>query len=266
MNLKELYLKNNNCYKANKTIKVTKVIVHSTGAVNPYLKRYVQPDVHGIGKNKNNNDWNRSGIAKCVGAMIGLLDDGETIATIRTLPYGMRNWGCGKGKNGTYNDCADQFEILEGDTVEYFNKAWKEAVEYSAYLLKRYGLKINALTTHNYVGSIGYGSNHSDPIPYFRKYGKSWKDFKNDVKAEMSVWADNYAYKYEVYNTGDGYLNVRSGPGANSKVVYVLKEGQQVKHSGLNKAVYDGGSYWWEVTKPSIGMVGYVNSRYLRRV
>ena len=266
MNLKEVILTNNDCYKKGRMIKVTKIIVHSTDAINPYLKRYVQPNKFGIGVNKYNNDWNRSGIAKCVGAMIGLLDDGETICTVRTLPYSMRNWGCGKGKNGTYNDCADQFEILEGDTIEYFNKVWKEAVEYSAYLLKYYNLTINALTTHDYVGKIGYGSNHDDPHKYFKKYGKTWTDFKHAVKTQLMSMTDD-TFRYEVYGTGDGILNVRDGHNVNSRIVHKLKEGQQVLYrNDTSTNFYDGHSYWWRITKPSIGLMGWVNSRYLRRV
>lgn len=263
MNLKEVILTNNDCYKKGKMIKVTKIIVHSTGAVNPYLKRYIQPNVDGLGINAYKNDWNRKGIAKCVGAMIGYLDDGKTVATIRTLPYGMRNWGCGKGAKGTYNDCADQFEILEGYTEVYFNKVWKEAVEYSAYLLKYYKLSINALTTHCYVGEIGYGSNHNDPIPYFTKYGKTWKDFKTEVKALlMNKTGDD---RYIVANTGDGFLNVRSNYSATSLIVGVLRDGQEVIHDTLANTVYDGGSYWWKISKPSVGITGWVNSKYLKK-
>ena len=34
-------------------------MVHSTGANNPYLRRYVQPDDGELGKNRYDNDWNR---------------------------------------------------------------------------------------------------------------------------------------------------------------------------------------------------------------
>jgi N-acetylmuramoyl-L-alanine amidase len=69
-------------------------MVHSTGANNPNLKRYVQPDKDGIGVNKNSNDWNHPGIDTCVHAFIGKLDDGS-IATVQTLPWNMRAWHAG---------------------------------------------------------------------------------------------------------------------------------------------------------------------------
>jgi hypothetical protein len=52
-------------------------MVHSTGANNPNLSRYVQPNISGIGVNKYNNDWNRSGTGACVHAFIGKLANGN---------------------------------------------------------------------------------------------------------------------------------------------------------------------------------------------
>lgn len=37
------------------------VMIHSTGAENPNLRRYVQPDDGTLGVNPNGNDWNRPG-------------------------------------------------------------------------------------------------------------------------------------------------------------------------------------------------------------
>ena len=38
------------------------VMIHSTGAENPNLRRYVQPDDGTLGVNPNGNDWNRPGL------------------------------------------------------------------------------------------------------------------------------------------------------------------------------------------------------------
>lgn len=55
------------CYKGTRKMTVKGVLWHSTGANNPNLKRYVQPDDNAankaellalIGKNSNGNDWN----------------------------------------------------------------------------------------------------------------------------------------------------------------------------------------------------------------
>ena len=43
MKLIQCILTGNDCYKAKRTIKPVGVMVHSTGADNPNLRRYVQP-------------------------------------------------------------------------------------------------------------------------------------------------------------------------------------------------------------------------------
>ena len=60
-------LTENDCYKAGRKITPAGIICHSTGANNPYVKRYVQPvattlDAETLqvllGKNKYGNHWN----------------------------------------------------------------------------------------------------------------------------------------------------------------------------------------------------------------
>jgi N-acetylmuramoyl-L-alanine amidase len=59
MNLRKLILTENVCYKAGKTIVPKGIMVHSTGANNPYLKRYIGPDDELLGKNPYSNHWNQ---------------------------------------------------------------------------------------------------------------------------------------------------------------------------------------------------------------
>lgn len=84
------------------------IMWHSTGANNPNLRRYVQPTndtslLQKIGKNTYNNDWNRASCEVCVHAFIGKLADGS-IATVQTLPFNYKSWGCGQGRNGSCNN------------------------------------------------------------------------------------------------------------------------------------------------------------------
>ena len=70
------------------------VMVHSTGANNPNLKRYVGPDDGLLGVNQYGNHWNTAtpgGSQVCVHAFIGKLKDGS-IATYQTLPWNMQGW------------------------------------------------------------------------------------------------------------------------------------------------------------------------------
>lgn len=80
MNLHKQLLTNNDCYKAGGRITVKGIMVHSTGANNPNLRRYVAPDDGLLGVNNNKNDWNRprhNGNSVCVHAFIGKLADGQ---------------------------------------------------------------------------------------------------------------------------------------------------------------------------------------------
>jgi hypothetical protein len=81
MNLHKLILTNNACYKAGRTITPKGIMVHSTGANNPWLKRYVGPDDGLLGKNQYNNHWNQDkpgGRQVCVHAFIGKLANGTS--------------------------------------------------------------------------------------------------------------------------------------------------------------------------------------------
>lgn len=216
------------CYKKGKKIKPKAILVHSTGAANTALSRYVQPDDGKLGKNKYNNDWNRSGLNTCVHAFVGKLADGS-IATYQTLPYDYRSWGCGSGKKGSYNDSHIQFEICEdnGKDKDYFKKVWKESVEFCAYLCKEYNLKPADIVSHAEAYRLGYATNHGDADSYFKKYGKTMNDFRSDVMKEMKKNDKPAAAtkEYKVKITAD-ILNVRAEANASSKITTTVKKNQ----------------------------------------
>ena len=95
MNLHQLYLTENDCYKANRWITPKGVMVHSTGAENPNLKRYVGPDDGFLGVNQNNNHWNRPGVGPVFTPLSGCWRT-EVLPPIRPFP-GI----CGAGTAGT---------------------------------------------------------------------------------------------------------------------------------------------------------------------
>lgn len=78
------------CYKGTTTMTPRGVLWHSTGANNPWLKRYVQPDDSAtdreeklalLGKNQYNNDWNHISRQAGLNAWIGKLANG-TVASV----------------------------------------------------------------------------------------------------------------------------------------------------------------------------------------
>lgn len=186
MNLKKLFLTSNDCYKAGKKITPKGIMVHSTGANNPWLKRYVGPDDGLLGKNQYGNHWNTprpGGIQVCVHAFIGKLADGS-IATYQTLPWNHRGWHSGGSSNNTHIG----FEICEDGLTDgaYFSKVYQEAVELCAYLCKEYNLTEKDIICHSEGYKKGIASNHGDVMHWFPKHGKSMDTFRADVKALLN--------------------------------------------------------------------------------
>ena len=217
MNLHELIFTENACYKAGKKITVKGIMVHSTGANNPNLKRYVGPDDGLLGQNQYNNHWNTyhpGGREVCVHAFIGKLADG-TIATYKTLPWDHRGWHAG----GTANNTHIGFEICEDGLTDstYFAKVYQEAVELCAYLCKEFGLTEQNIICHSEGYKQGIASNHGDVMHWFPKHGKSMDTFRAAVKellaqddsvtdqpAEETTPAEEYPAKLTA-----GYYRVR---------------------------------------------------------
>ncbi|BDH63202.1 N-acetylmuramoyl-L-alanine amidase [Bacillaceae bacterium CLA-AA-H227] len=186
MNLRKLILTKNACYKAGKTIKPKGIMIHSTGANNPWLKRYVGPDDGLLGKNKYNNHWNQDkpgGRQVCVHAFIGKLADGS-IATYQTLPWNHRGWHAGGDANNTHIG----FEICEDGLTDasYFSAVYKEAVELCVHLCKLYGLSEKDIICHSEGYKQGLASNHADVMHWFPKHGKTMDTFRADVKKLLS--------------------------------------------------------------------------------
>ena len=187
MNLHKLILTNNACYKAGKTITPKGIMVHSTGATTPTLKRYVGPDDGLLGRNQYNNHWNQDkpdGRQVCVHGFIGKLADGS-IATYQTLPWNYRGWHAG----GSANDTHIGFEICEDGLTDasYFSAIYREAVELCVYLCKQYGLTEKDIICHSEGCKLGIASNHGDVMHWFPKHGKSMDTFRAAVKVGLAA-------------------------------------------------------------------------------
>lgn len=200
MRLIKCMLTANDCYKAGRTITPKGVMVHSTGANNPLVARYVQP-VEGqsneaqlkaeIGGNRNANDWNNPGLDVCTHAFVGKLADGG-VGTVQTLPWNHRGWHAGTGTSGgSANNTHIAFEICEDDLTDegYFRKVYQEAVELTAMLCKTYNLNPLAdgvVICHSEGYQRGVASNHADVMHWFPKFGKSMDTFRADVSKAMT--------------------------------------------------------------------------------
>ena len=208
VNLKQLWLRNNACFIEGRTIEVRGIMVHSTGANNPNLRRYVGPNDGHLGLNQNNNHWNNyhpegrvmgphswvnnggrcrtcDGRQVAAHAFIGRLANGG-IATYQTLPWDMRGWHSG----GSANDTHIGFEICEDGLTDraYFESVYEEAVGLCVHLCTMFNLDPLAdgvLIDHSEGGRRGIASNSADVGHWFGRHGKSMDIFRQDVSSKL---------------------------------------------------------------------------------
>ena len=213
VNLKQLWLRNNACFIEGRTIDVRGIMVHSTGANNPNLRRYVGPDDGHLGHNPNNNHWNNyhpegrvmgphpwvnsggrcrecNGRQVAVHAFIGRLANGD-VATYQTLPWDVRGWHSG----GAANDTHIGFEICEDGLADraYIESVYREAVGLCVHLCTMFNLDPLAdgvLIDHSEGGRRGIASNSADVGHWFGRHGKSMDAFRRDVKEALDGKAD----------------------------------------------------------------------------
>jgi len=186
---KQCFMRQSTWYKNTGMVGVKGVLWHSTGANNPNLKRYVQPDDNApdkeywlkqLGTNTYRNDWNHINVMSGVHAFIGKLASGE-VTTVQVGEWPRKAWGCGSGWRGTCNNGWIQFEICEdslGDP-EYFQKVYREGCELTAYLCRLYKLdphgevpyantKVPVILCHHDSYNLGLGTGHVDVYHWFK--------------------------------------------------------------------------------------------------
>ena len=181
----------NRWYESGKTICPAGIVVHSSGANNPELRRYVQPSrqdenywtlLAKIGTNQYGNHWNTASQPYAMHAFVGKLADG-TVSAVQTLPFDRFLYGCGSGEKGSYNSSHIQFEICEDTTdPEYTKLAFEQAAKLCADLCGQFGLDVSAIVSHAEAYALGYASNHADPGHWWSRYGLSMDGFRQRVR------------------------------------------------------------------------------------
>lgn len=285
-NIIQAFAVKNACYIANKPMAPKGIVLHSTGANNPYLKRYID-NVAECGLNQYGNHFNTyhpggkdigphtyvdvnkdykcdvcGGRQVCVHDFIGY-DKNKIVRVAHILPYNVASWGCG----GKYNYDPTghiQIEICEDNLSNktYFQQAFDVAAEHCADLCKKYNLNPSTIVSHYEAYKKGCASNHGDCDQWLKKFGKTMNDFRRVVQDRMdgkatSIVDEPVTYKdvsYEVKITAKGTLNVRKGPGYEYPVVTRLKEGTIQTVSC--EAVVNGVT-WGKVTAGWICLTGY---------
>lgn len=232
MNLTQIFATNNACYKVGTPMKPTGLMLHSTGANNPNLKRYVQPDDGLMGNNPYGNHFNVAypgGRSVCVHGFIGKLADGS-VATRQIMPWTMQAWHAGGSANNSYIGV----EMCEDDLKdrEYFLAVYREAVELFAYLCKEFNISPERIVSHKEGHAMGIAANHGDPDHWLAKHGKTMDDFRADVSAELEEEEMSYD-KFKEY-----MLRYEAERGAKPEAKWSIDEGAFAK--AQRKGVMDG--------------------------
>ena len=189
----EAYARNNGAFRAARPMpsgSPAGIIIHSTGANNPNLRRYVNaPEV--CGENPYKNYFDRADSDVCPNAVIGLDKSGEVRAA-KLLPWNICCWGCGAGSKGSYNysPAYIQIEIAEDGLAdrEYFDRAFGLAAELCQRLLRNYPtIRPENIISHHEAHLRGYASNHADCDHWLRKFGRNMDWFRALVSGEKQV-------------------------------------------------------------------------------
>ena len=134
---------------------------------------------------------------------------------IECSPFNRCAWHCGNSK-GNRTQIGIEIARNKHKDEKLFLQAEKNAAEYIASLLKKYGWGIDKVTQHANWAPKNCPSTT-------RKLG--WQRFLNMIKKELKTTAKFKPYTI-IVSSFDGELNIREKPDANSKKVGVLKNGK----------------------------------------
>ncbi len=272
----------NLCYISAQPMTPKGIVVHTTGANNPNLKRYVDaPDE--VGVNRFRNHWNVArpgGVKKCVHAFIGYDKNGQ-VRVAEILPLDICGWGVGKGKKGSYNSnpAYIQFEICESnlDDSTYYQQVFQVAAEYCAELCQTFGISVSNIVGHCEAYRQGYGSNHADPEHWMKKHKESMSDFRArvfalledapkqtaeqamDKAASATVPEVKTECPYLVKITTD-CLYIRKGAGTNTAKVGVITD--RGVYTIVEEKSDKSGGKWGKLKSGA----GWISLNYTRRI
>jgi N-acetylmuramoyl-L-alanine amidase len=210
------YMTQNDCYRQGRALAPGGIMIHATASPGVMAADWYER-------------WNKSGVAKCVHAFV------DEQRTAQYLPWTMRGWHCGSGSKGSANNTHIGLEICEDKdwTREYFDKAWENAVELTAFLCLRFGLTQESVISHKEGHDLGIASNHGDPDHWWSKFGRTMNDFRARVAQVMDGQRKTQEKEREVMQwmkvTVSDYLNLREQPANTGKIIGKLLPGQLVR-------------------------------------
>ena len=173
------FVTQNKCYQAGAPLTPRGIMLHSVGTPQPSAAVFA----------RSFNQYQPGGVSVCVHAFAQA--DGTVY---QTLPWEVQAWHCGRSGNRTHL----AFEICEDglDDRAYFTAVYREAVELTAYLCRRFGLDPLAdgvVLDHAEGNRRGIASAHGDVEHWVPRFGKTMDDFRRETAALLRRPAEKEA-------------------------------------------------------------------------
>ena len=133
---------------------------------------------------------------------------------IQTIPENEVAWHAGRTANHKY--LSIEICVPSKHNAYQFNKAYNNAVDLTVDMCRRYNWKVSDIFSHEWCSLNYKETDHTDPVAYFREYGKSMDTFRKDVARKLSV-ADNNGISDSEVSKAASYLGDNA-----RKVQYLL--------------------------------------------
>lgn len=190
--------------------------------------------------------------------------DGSVV--YHTMSDDRKAWHIGNG-----NSRAVGIELCHATSKSDFDKQWNEAIKWCGDYLHKRGWNVSHMISHNEARLMWGGTDHTDPLSYFSKYGKSWSQFEQAVSTYMatgkvsgnagqtsggtSTAATNSSSFGGTYTCMVDALNIRTSPSTSAGVVGQYHRGQTVNLDGWY-TIHDG--YVWGRYTAYSGNIRYI--------
>lgn len=98
-----------------------------------------------------------------------------------TVPDNRLCWQVGNG-----NPTCVGIEICEATNKADFDRGIQIAADVCAQILRKHGWGVDRMHPHQWFSNVYGGSDHTDPYPYFARWGYSWDKFVALVKNKLN--------------------------------------------------------------------------------
>jgi N-acetylmuramoyl-L-alanine amidase len=85
----------------------------------------------------------------------------------------------------SFEMCEPPTDVPQDEQEALFAEVWSRAVALAADILHRYGWGTDRMYSHADISRMYGETNHTDPIGFLARYGRSWSDFVAAVDAEL---------------------------------------------------------------------------------